>query len=209
VAKRKCQRKNPGVPLPSSGRRRHLRAGLLTTCDMQLAATNLASNRSWLFSWLALPSLLLFCSCAGLGNDTRDLGETSSLAAQQQGLQTIQPGDTQLTCEDLMTQMEQMDGIASYSVTGGESKSYTVTKAVAGTAASQAMGFIPVVGPVLAGVAGALSGTVGSSNSAQQMQQQNTMALAQQRKQHLLKLYDEKKCSMPSTPTEPRQARGR
>ena len=166
---------------------------------MPLAVTSLASNRSRLFSWPVLLSLLVFNSCAGVGTDTRDLGGSSPPTQQQQDLQTIQPGDGQLTCEALMNQMQQMDQIASYSATGGESTNTSVTKAVVGTAASQAMGFIPVVGPALAGVAGALSGTIGNSGSGQQMQQQNTMVLAQQRKQHLLTLYDERKCSTSST----------
>jgi hypothetical protein len=104
--------------------------------------------------------------------------------------------------------MEEMDQIAAYSATGGEDTNKTVTKAVVGvtkavvgTAASQAMGFIPVVGPVLAGVAGALSGAVGKSG--QQMQQQNTVMQAHQRKQHLLALYDDKKCSAPSPSSQP------
>ena len=108
-----------------------------------------------------------------------------------------------------MTQMEEMDQIAAYSATGGEDTNKTVTKAVVGvtkaavgTAASLAMGFIPVVGPVLAGLAGPLSGTVGKSGQ-QQMQQQNTVMQAHQRKQHLLALYDEKKCSAPSPPSQP------
>jgi hypothetical protein len=174
------------------------------TGENAICCTNLASNRSKLFSWSLLLSLILFNSCAGVGNDRADFAAGSSPADQQQDLQTIQPGDGQLTCEALKIQMQQMDQIASYSATGGESTNNSVTKAVVGTAASQAMGFIPIVGPALAGVAGALSGTVGNSSSGQQMQQQNTMVLAQQRKQHLLTLYDERKCSVSSTLSEPR-----
>ena len=95
-----------------------------------------------------------------------------------------------------MTQMGQMDQIALYSGSGGESPNKTVAKAVVGTAASQALGFVPVVGPVLAGVAGAVSGT--AFNAAQQQQQNTQQVMAQQRKQHLLSLYDQKQCSSPS-----------
>ncbi|HKD67818.1 MAG TPA: hypothetical protein VKB84_13320 [Candidatus Binataceae bacterium] len=101
-----------------------------------------------------------------------------------------------------MAQMTQMDQIASYSTSGGANTGSSVTKAVVATAASQAMGFIPIVGPVLGSVAGAVSDAVGNS-SQPQMQQENTITLAQQRKQHLLNLFDEKKCSAPSSSPQP------
>jgi hypothetical protein len=146
---------------------------------------------------LALLAFLILSSCAEMANDRGDAPESSSPGTQQEVIQTIQPDDGQLSCEELMTQMAQMDQIASYSASGGESPDKAVAKAVVGTAASQALGFVPVVGPVLAGVAGAFSGT--ASNAGQQQNtQQNTMILAQQRKQHLLTLYDQKQCSAPS-----------
>lgn len=152
--------------------------------------------------WLALLAFFTLSSCAVVSNDRGDTAGGPSSPQQQPSIQTVQPGDRELTCEDLMAQMTQMDQIASYSTSGGANTGSSVTKAVVATAASQAMGFIPIVGPVLGSVAGAVSDAVGNS-SQPQMQQENTITLAQQRKQHLLNLFDEKKCSAPSSSPQP------
>lgn len=146
---------------------------------------------------LVILAFLVFSSCAAVGNKQRGSEATSSSAPQPDVIHTIQPGDSDLTCKDLISQMEQMDNILSSS---GEGANQTVTKTVAGIAAQQAIGFIPLVGPALAGLTGVVTSVFGKGGQ-QQLQQQNTMILAQQRKQRLLTLYGEKKCS--ETPSRP------
>lgn len=146
---------------------------------------------------MKLSPLLLFftfTSCAVASSRGGEPEGTTPPPAQKQALQTIQPGDNDLSCKDLLSQMEQMDQIVSYA-TGGEGASKSLTQALAGTAASQGLGFVPIVGPVLGGLAGVVSAAVGTPGQQQQLQEQNTIVLAQQRKQHLLTLYDQKKCS--------------
>jgi len=141
-----------------------------------------------------------------MGNRRSD-GEAASLTLQQPVIQTIQPGDSELTCKELMTQMDQMDQIAAYSATGGEGEGTkkTIVTELMRTGANVAFGLIPIpgVGSALGALTGALSGTVGNTGQQQQMQRQNTVVQAQQRKQHLLTLYDEKKCYAPSPSSQP------
>jgi hypothetical protein len=154
-----------------------------------------SKKRKWC---VPLPLLfLVFASCAVTSREG-----SSSPAPQQQVIQTIQPGDSQLTCEDLMTQMGQMDQLAYGSPAGGNGTKNTAVTSLVGTAAKQGIKFIPVVGSFLGPLPGVLLGTVGNADQ-QRLQQQNTIVQAQQRKQHLITLYDDKKCYARSPGSQP------
>jgi len=169
-------------------------------CRVRFSAQNMCrssssgATRTWLVKLSALLPLLVFAACAAVSNDTGDEAATSSVAHQPPIIQTIQPGDSELSCENLMKQMAQMDQIAVDSAAGGQSSGKSVTGTAVRSAVGEGLGFIPYVGSVVADVARSVSGGRGARE--QQLQKENTMTMAQQRKQHLLNLYDQKKCSI-------------
>jgi hypothetical protein len=143
----------------------------------------------------SLPLLLLVPnSCADLGQDVKS--PQASSASQTGVIPTVEPTDGQLTCDELMSQMNQMDQIAAGPVTSSNTTGKSVIAAAVGTAAQQAAGFIPVVGPVVAGVIGPLSGAVANTGQ-QQIEQKNTTVQAEEREQHLLTLYEDRQCFRP------------
>jgi hypothetical protein len=139
-------------------------------------------------SSLTLPLLLvLLGSCAVRSED-------SSPAPQQQIIQTIQPGDGRLSCDELLSEMRRMDRIAYGSPAGTDNTNTAVSALSSG--AGMGFGLIPI--PMLGAALGAMTGPVSAlaGNAAQQKnaEQQNRIAQAQQRKQHLVMVYDNKKC---------------
>ncbi len=126
---------------------------------------------------LVAAALLALSGCAGSG-----LPGTAPAP-----IATIQPGDDQLSCQQLTSQMAQMDGIVASASNGG---SGALTNA-ATTAASSSVGGTSAFGQVLGNVASQAASDL-SSNAAQEQQVEATQA--QQRKTHLMGLYTQKKC---------------
>ena len=127
-------------------------------------------------------------------------------APQQKVIQTIEPNDGQLSCDELLSAMRQMDRIAYGSPAPDDSTKNAMVSALT-SGASLGFGFIPIpfVGSALGTVTGPLSMVAGSSGQQQKIDQQNRITQAQQRKQHLVTLYDNKKCyeSTGAPPPEP------
>ena len=100
---------------------------------------------------------------------------------------TVQPGDDQLSCQQLTAQMGQMDTIVANASGGG-----TGTLANAATsAATQSASTTSALGQALGNVASEAVSAL-STDAAQQQQIEATQA--QQRKAHLMDLYTQKKC---------------
>ncbi len=134
--------------------------------------------------------LLILCSCAATNR-----GEGSYPAAQQQIIQTVETNDGQLSCDELLSAMRQMDRIAYGTPAPDDSTKNAMVSALT-SGASLGFGFIPIplVGSALGTLTGPFSIVAGSSGQQQKIDQQNRIIQAQQRKQHLVTLYDNKKC---------------
>jgi hypothetical protein len=146
--------------------------------------------------------LVLSFMIALLGSCAARNQEDTSPGPQQEVIETIQPGDGQLTCEELLIEMKRMDRIAYGSPAGANNTNTMVSALTSG--ASLGFGFIPVpvLGPVLGAVTGPVSSLAGNASQTQNLQQQNTVVQAQQRKQHLVMLYDNENCSQSTPSTE-------
>jgi hypothetical protein len=145
--------------------------------------------------------LLLLGSCAATNR-----GEGSYPATQPQIIQTVQDGDGQLSCDELLSQMREMDRIAYGAPTADNSTKNAMISALTG-GANLAFGLIPIpfLGSALGTLTGPASTVAGSAGQQQKIDQQNRIAQAQQRKQHLVTVYDNKKCyeSTPPPQKEP------
>jgi hypothetical protein len=126
---------------------------------------------------LLLIGVLALGGCAGSG-----LPGTAPAA-----IATVQPGDDQLTCAQLTTQMGQMDQIVAAN-SGSSTSALTNTAA---STASSATGGLSGIGQTLGSAASGVANAF-TSNAAQQAGAQVTQA--QQRKEHLMSLYTQKKC---------------
>lgn len=124
---------------------------------------------------VAAASLLALAGCAGMP------GSAPAPIA------TIQPGDDQLSCQQLTTQMGQMDQIIAN--TAGANTAGLGNTAL--SAASQSAGALSGTQQILANLATDGASTL-SANSAQSQATQNMQA--SQRKNHLMALYTQKKC---------------
>ncbi|GEM_PF-3847652 len=140
--------------------------------------------------------VLLVGSCAVSG------GEDSSPAAQTQVIQTIQPGDGQLSCDELLSEMRRMDRIVYRSASGPDNTNTALSALSSG--AGVGFGFIPIpiVGAALGAMTGPVAALAGNAGQQQKVDQQNRIAQAQQRKQQLVILYDNRKCYESPPPTE-------
>lgn len=111
---------------------------------------------------------------------------TNPMAAPPPPIATVQQGDSQLSCDEITSQMADMDGAMAPPVTDA-----AYTSAGASTAATTALSFIPVVG----GFIGAGVGMASANNSASSMGAQfNHQQQARERKARLISLYDRKRC---------------
>jgi hypothetical protein len=99
-----------------------------------------------------------------------------------QSIATVQPGDKQLTCKDITSQMAEMDRITNTPVDAGLN--------VGSTAAQTVLGFVPVVGSL---VGAGLAVNEANNASSQAQQQMSRQVQAGERKSQLLVLYN-KKC---------------
>jgi hypothetical protein len=138
---------------------------------------------------LMVPVLVLL-----LGSCAARSGEDSAPAAQAQTIQTIQPGDGQLTCDELLSEMRRMDRIAYASPAAADNSNTAVSALTSG--AGVGFGFIPIpiVGTALGAMTGPVAALAGNAGQQKVAEQQNRIAQAQQRKQHLVMMYDNKKC---------------
>ena len=130
---------------------------------------------------------LIFAFPIGLCGCGSSMGTRPS--GQAQMLDTIQPGDRQLNCQQLSDQINQVNKLMYQSDPNGDMTNLAGTGAA--TMASSALSFIPVVGPYI-GSGASLVSSSSMTNSIQQSADQRSMA--QERKQHLLNLYNNKKC---------------
>jgi len=103
-------------------------------------------------------------------------------ASSSSSLLTTQPGDRRLSCDDLETQMSQMDNvIQSQTTTSSLTSSGSSAVSSALSSSTSAIGSF-------------LSGIVPVASDAASQQQQKTVDQAQARKDHLQDLYDQKNC---------------
>jgi hypothetical protein len=145
--------------------------------------------------------LAALCSCAATNT-----GESSYPAARPEIIQTVEPNDGQLSCDELLSEMRKMDRIAYSSPAADNGTKSAMISALTG-GANLAFGLIPIpfLGSALGTVTGPISTVAGSTGQQQKIDQQNRIVQAQQRKQHLVTLYDNKKC-YESTPPPPPQS---
>ena len=125
----------------------------------------------------AAAALLALSGCAGSGIP----GTAPAPIA------TVQPGDAQLSCQQLTAQMGQMDTIVASASGGG-------TGALAGAATSAATQSITALSSVGQVLGNAASEAASELNTSAAQQQQIEATQAQTRKAHLMDLYTQKKC---------------
>ncbi len=147
--------------------------------------------------------LVVLCSCAATNR-----GESAYPTAQQQVIQTVEPNDGQLSCDELLSEMRKMDRIAYGSPAADSGTKSAMISALTG-GANLAFGLIPIpfLGSALGTATGPLSMVAGSAGQQQKIDQQNRITQAQHRKQHLVTVYDNKKC-YESTASPPQQQPG-
>lgn len=112
---------------------------------------------------------------------------TGGAGGGSQVIATVQPGDSQLSCDQLAGQMAQMDQI----IGNGSGSTAGAIGSAASTGLSAAGGALSGVEQALGNVAS----NAANSLSANASQQQSTQVqMAQQRKAQLMSLYTQKKC---------------